>query len=162
MERAAGLVSQTTRDTDSDGLTDAEESLAGTDPSNADSDGDGVSDGLELAHGTNPNNADTDTDGFTDGQEEVAGTNPLHDLETPEGEGEKPYTRDDTADALKDGRRKIGRIYENETHYWTVETCSDSTWLSIGLSTGKKKKNANKKLIQRKGMTITIRMLSKN
>jgi len=62
-------------------------------------------------------------------------------------EGEKPYTRDDTAEALKDGRTKLGRIYENETHYWTVETCSDSTSLNIELYTGKKKKNAKVSLL---------------
>ena len=82
-----GILADTTNDTDNDGLTDAEEVLAGTNPSKADSDGDGVTDGKELAHGTNPNKPDSDADGFTDGEEHAAGTDPLDDQETPEGEG---------------------------------------------------------------------------
>ena len=62
-------------------------------------------------------------------------------------EGEKPYTRDDTAEALKNGKKVRGRIYENETHYWTVKTCSDSTWLNVELSSGKKRNNAKVSLL---------------
>ena len=40
---------QVTLDTDSDGLTDAEEALTGTDPNNPDSDGDGVLDGIDVS-----------------------------------------------------------------------------------------------------------------
>lgn len=42
------------RDTDGDGLTDAEEEFYGTDPNNADTDGDGYSDYNEIHSGTNP------------------------------------------------------------------------------------------------------------
>ena len=59
----------------------------------------------------------------------------------------KPYTRNDTAEALNDGKKVRGRIYKNETHYWTVETCSDSTKLTIELSSVKKKKNAKVSLL---------------
>ncbi|MFT4164624.1 MAG: NlpC/P60 family protein [Microlunatus sp.] len=64
-------------DTDSDGLTDAFEKLAGTDPNKVDSDGDGLSDGREAAilH-TDPLKADTDKDGFSDAQELSMGTDP--------------------------------------------------------------------------------------
>ena len=41
-------------DVDGDGLSNAEELQAGTNPFNADTDGDGVSDGLELRLGRNP------------------------------------------------------------------------------------------------------------
>lgn len=41
-------------DSDADGLTNTEERLYGTDPSNADSDGDGYSDGVEIESGYNP------------------------------------------------------------------------------------------------------------
>jgi len=55
-------------DLDSDGLTNAQESLAGTNPNMADSDGDGVNDGLEV--GADPANAiDTDGDGIIDALE---------------------------------------------------------------------------------------------
>ncbi|HWJ66256.1 MAG TPA: Stk1 family PASTA domain-containing Ser/Thr kinase [Nocardioides sp.] len=43
-------------DTDGDGLTDAQEATAGTDPAKADTDGDGISDGDEVAAGTDPTN----------------------------------------------------------------------------------------------------------
>ena len=62
-------------------------------------------------------------------------------------EGSKPYTRDDTADALKDGKKVRGRIYDNETHYWTVETCSDSSKLTVELSSVKKRRNAKVSLL---------------
>lgn len=42
------------KDQDADGLTNLEEFLAGTDPTNPDSDGDGISDGEEVRGGTNP------------------------------------------------------------------------------------------------------------
>lgn len=41
-------------DTDGDGLTDCEEILLGTDPTQADHDLDGIPDGLELRYGSNP------------------------------------------------------------------------------------------------------------
>ena len=62
-------------DTDSDGLGDYEEYLAGTDPVITDSDGDTLSDYAELIAGTNPNHADEDGDGITDPFEITAGTN---------------------------------------------------------------------------------------
>lgn len=83
-----------TKDTDCDGLTDAEEygtmySGKQTDPCKADTDGDGITDGVELGRKTsvnlgcgfvadadpnsktNPTSADTDTDGLKDGEEDV-------------------------------------------------------------------------------------------
>ncbi|MFH1207064.1 MAG: hypothetical protein V1668_00455 [Patescibacteria group bacterium] len=43
------------QDSDSDGLTDVEETLFSTNPAKADTDGDGYSDGLEAGGGYNPN-----------------------------------------------------------------------------------------------------------
>ncbi|MCA9979588.1 MAG: DUF4064 domain-containing protein, partial [Anaerolineales bacterium] len=65
------------QDSDSDGLTDYEETLLGTDPHGADSDGDGISDqdevvGFELngrAYNTDPLKADSNEDGLDDGRE---------------------------------------------------------------------------------------------
>jgi predicted outer membrane repeat protein len=62
-------------DSDDDGIPDAVESVAGTDPYDADSDDDGVPDGVEdpNANGTvddgetDPRSADSDDDGFCDG-----------------------------------------------------------------------------------------------
>jgi len=55
-------------DADNDGLTNAEEALAGTNPNVSDSDGDGVNDGVEV--GVNPASpTDTDGDGVIDALE---------------------------------------------------------------------------------------------
>ena len=61
------LALRQTTDSDLDGLTDAAERLAGTDPRNRDTDGDGLSDGEEVhAWQTDPLQSDTDGDGVSD------------------------------------------------------------------------------------------------
>jgi hypothetical protein len=77
-------------DADSDGLTNWNEYLAGTNPHVADSDHDGLTDknedpdgdGLtnlqEQNLGTDPGLADTDDDGYSDGQERTNETDPLN------------------------------------------------------------------------------------
>jgi autotransporter-associated beta strand protein len=62
------------KDTDGDGLPDAQETTLGTDPNLADSDGDGLSDSQEVALGTNPKSVDTDGDGLNDNVETGTGT----------------------------------------------------------------------------------------
>ena len=49
-----GILADTTNDTDNDGLTDAQEQAACTNPAQADSDGDGLTNGDELIAGTDP------------------------------------------------------------------------------------------------------------
>ncbi|WP_430908323.1 gliding motility-associated C-terminal domain-containing protein [Maribacter sp. 2-571] len=86
-----------TSDCDNDGLTNNEETTAGTDPNDPDSDGDGVQDGTELnSDGTDPNDpcafvltsatetptaawntADCDGDGVANGTEVANGNDPL-------------------------------------------------------------------------------------
>ncbi|MFP6874813.1 MAG: LamG-like jellyroll fold domain-containing protein, partial [Verrucomicrobiales bacterium] len=64
-------------DSDGDGLNDGVEANTGTDPTNSDTDGDGLQDGAEIAtHNTDPTVADSDGDGFNDGDEITSGTNP--------------------------------------------------------------------------------------
>ena len=77
---------ESSRDTDADGMTGAQELAAGTDPFSADTDADGATDLEEVQAGTDPLNSesnpsidigtDTDGDGLTDKQEELYGTNP--------------------------------------------------------------------------------------
>jgi gliding motility-associated-like protein len=74
-------------DQDNDGLTNTQETTAGTDPTNPDTDGDGFPDGTEVTNGTNPLNPcdpddslplcniDTDGDGVLDLVETTDGTN---------------------------------------------------------------------------------------
>lgn len=64
-------------DTDSDGLSNEEERILGTDINNPDTDGDGLFDREEVkVYGTDPLNPDTDGDGYLDGIEVRAGYNP--------------------------------------------------------------------------------------
>ncbi len=79
------------RDGDSDGLTNKEEKVLGTDPDNPDTDGDGLSDGEEIhTYKTNPLNGDSDNDGLKDGAEVIQ-----HKTD--------PTKADTDNDGLKDG-----------------------------------------------------------
>jgi hypothetical protein len=60
-------------DGDGDGLSDADERRAGTDPANDDSDADGIPDGREIDLGTDPASADSDGDGVSDRREASSG-----------------------------------------------------------------------------------------
>lgn len=81
-------------DTDEDGLTDAEEQAADTDPFGADTDGDGVPDPAEVDGPTDPSARDTDGDGLADGTERDGATDPANpDTDgdgTPDGEDAFP------------------------------------------------------------------------
>uniref|UniRef100_UPI002633CD05 T9SS type B sorting domain-containing protein n=1 Tax=uncultured Maribacter sp. TaxID=431308 RepID=UPI002633CD05 len=82
---------QGTNDCDGDGLTNDEETTAGTDPANPDSDGDGILDGTEVktdftdplddcnSNGGSPlGTSDCDNDGLTTDEETTAGTDPTN------------------------------------------------------------------------------------
>ncbi|MEK7653264.1 MAG: hypothetical protein AAB358_02190 [Patescibacteria group bacterium] len=70
--------SAATIDSDSDGLTDEEETALGTDPYKFDTDDDGLTDRAEVKiYKTDPLKPDTDGDGFLDGAEVINGYDPL-------------------------------------------------------------------------------------
>lgn len=72
------LVADTATDSDSDGLTEAEEFLAGTDPFDDDTDDDGLTDGDEVnIYFTDPTKEDTDDDFIPDKWEIDWGLDPL-------------------------------------------------------------------------------------
>lgn len=64
-------------DFDNDGLLGAEERGYGSSDTSTDTDEDGLSDRVEIeVYGTDPSNPDTDGDGFSDGEEVASGYNP--------------------------------------------------------------------------------------
>ncbi len=69
-------------DSDSDGLSDRDESNLGTNPLVKDTDGDGLNDGVESAMGSNPLLLDTDGDGVNDGLEVTNATSPINSADS--------------------------------------------------------------------------------
>jgi hypothetical protein len=109
-------------DRDNDGLVDAAELLAGSDPDDADSDNDGLLDGFEVTNGFDPllageQDQDPDGDTLTNFQEQEARTNPHN----PDSDGDDlndndeltygadPNDADTDNDGLNDGE---------EVHTW--------------------------------------------
>ena len=91
-------------DADLDGVGDAAEISAGTNPASGDSDGDGVSDQVEKDNGTDPMvKADGDADGVFDDRERVVGT----DLTLADTDG----------DGLNDGEEVFG-LFQGATRCW--------------------------------------------
>jgi alpha-tubulin suppressor-like RCC1 family protein len=64
-------------DPDQDGLTNAEESLLGTDPFDSDTNDDGILDGIAAASGMSPTDPDLDDDSILNGAERGNGTDPF-------------------------------------------------------------------------------------
>ncbi len=94
-------------DTDCDMLSDAQEGLLGTDPSEPDTDGDSLPDGLEVFHwGTHPLCSDTDGDGIDDGTEvagmSAPGSSPLDPDDPSATAAPAPRCADTLPDALYD------------------------------------------------------------
>jgi hypothetical protein len=129
-------------DSDGDGLTDAEEMMLGSDPTNPDTDGDGISDGVEarltasgrhlLVADTTTNcpdfTTDSDGDGLTDCEEALLGTDPslvdtdgdgLPDIVELYG-GTNYLVRDDGLDDDGDGTTNGNEILIN-SDAWTSD-----------------------------------------
>ncbi|GEP43179.1 alpha/beta hydrolase [Brevifollis gellanilyticus] len=81
-----------TGDSDGDGLSDADEAAAGSDPYNPDSDGDGITDADEVNQtGSDPTTTDSDGDGISDYNEQYGNGSVDEDEDGP---GETPYDHD--------------------------------------------------------------------
>lgn len=108
-------------DTDGDGLTDAQETVLGTNPNNPDTDGDGLSDGAEVnTYNTNPLIFDTDGDGLSDGAEvNTHNTNPL--------------VADSDGDGLSDGAEV--NVYSTNPNLWDTDGDGVSDGVEVSLGT---------------------------
>ena len=107
-------------DPDHDGLDNAGEQAAGTDPTHMDSDDDGLLDGAELAHGADPTAADSDGDGLGDLAEvAVYGSDPADPSDPPSS------SADSDGDGLSDA---LERSLGTDPH----DVDSDGDWLEDG------------------------------
>lgn len=85
-------------DADNDGLSNADEANAGTDPLNPDTDGDGAQDGWEVDQQTDPLDSDTDDDGSVDGEDDL----PLDPTEQVDTDGDGVGNNADLCDEVAD------------------------------------------------------------
>ncbi len=115
------------RDSDNDGLSDAEESRRGTDPHNEDSDGDGMKDGWEVSLGLDPSDRDTDDDGVDDGTETRDETDPLNPIHYAYEQGDYPNgaceVHPDSKEAGPTGLSSI--VYQGTTVEWATYQVGD-------------------------------------
>lgn len=136
-----GAAPETPRDSDHDGLSNAFERLAGTNPHSADTDHDGLSDAEEaLVTHTDPLSADTDHDGRSDKLEVAQGTDPGHLVGTAGVVGTGIFAqnaRDGLRDSDHDGlsdvlERRLGtNPHSADTDH---DGLSDSTEVAFGLN----------------------------
>jgi hypothetical protein len=108
-------------DRDADGVSNADEIVRGTSPTDPDSDDDGLSDGDEDAAGSDPLDPDSDDDGLWDGDEIAYGADPLDpdtdddglsDADEVFGYGTDPTLADTDGDGLDD-RREVEELGTN-------------------------------------------------
>ena len=126
------------RDSDQDGLNDAEEEALGTNFSNFDTDGDGLSDGDEVnIHQTDPLDPDTDGDGLSDGDEVNLGTNPNSADSDNDGLNDNDEinlgTDPNLADTDGDGVDDASDAYPLNSDMWNLYNHPGPTPVAIGL-----------------------------
>ncbi|MFT5586395.1 MAG: thiol-disulfide isomerase/thioredoxin [Cognaticolwellia sp.] len=134
-------------DSDGDGISNADEAAAGTDPNNADSDGDGLRDLKESKEGTDPLVADTDGDGLSDGDEvKKYETDPT--VADSDGDGADdgaeiqagldPLNPDMDRDGFLDGEELDAGSDPLDEFSWDYEggRWPDSSWKAEGVSIG--------------------------
>ena len=110
LSSGAGNSSSTdsTKDSDNDGIPDLKEVELGLNPNNADTDGDGVADGKEIALGLKANQEDTDSDGISDAIElaqssqDTDGDGKINALDNDD-DGDGVLTADERPDPNGDG-----------------------------------------------------------
>ncbi|MEO6997957.1 MAG: peptidoglycan DD-metalloendopeptidase family protein [Terracoccus sp.] len=127
----AGLPPESTTDTDGDGLTDAFERLAGTDPRQVDSDHDGLDDAYEaLSSHTDPLSADTDHDGVSDALEIARGTDAGHIVGIAGVSGTGQFAENVRTPALDSDHDGLSDRYEQLAHLNPHSADTDGDGLS--------------------------------
>ncbi|OWA33979.1 hypothetical protein B9G55_16715 [Saccharibacillus sp. O16] len=128
-------------DSDGDGLSDYEESLAGTDPSKLDTDEDGLSDFYEIKKTfTDPLKYDTEGQGFSDGEADPD-TDQLSNIAEANA-GTDPLKADSDQDGLKDGEELVFKT--NPLKYDTDEDgLSDKEDLDLNFDPNLKDSDGN-------------------
>lgn len=124
-------------DSDSDGLNDGDEvNTYASDPNNPDSDGDTLSDGDEvLTYETDPTNPDSDGHGYSDGAEITAGTDPNDENDSP-AQPVLTVTPATRAVASSDGTCVFAVSNSGSgTMSWTAAVTSGDAWLTISSGT---------------------------
>lgn len=125
--------SDATIDTDSDGLNNLQEFIAGSEPRNSDTDGDLIDDGAEVdTHNTDPSVSDSDADGLSDSDEvNTHLTNPLladSDGDSfPDGAEVKLYN----SDPLDDLSIPSGAISHQWKESFEDSEAVPSAWTSV-------------------------------
>jgi len=93
-----------TEDPDGDGLSNAEEYLAQTDPTNSDTDGDGIDDADDPFPAETAETTDSDGDGIGDNEDEDDDNDGLPDIvEDDNGNGRPDYSETDPLNSDTDG-----------------------------------------------------------
>lgn len=135
-------------DRDSDGLTNTQEGIIGTTPTNPDTDGDGFSDGTGEYYASpysdplNPcdptllaGTCDRDTDGLTNNEEGVLGTDPINP--DTDGDGVKDGIDKNITSGLSTAllsclpkQPALYSNYKNDNAMWIVENCDGDDYIN--------------------------------
>jgi len=125
-------------DSDGDGLSDADERAAGTDPNRADTDGDGLVDSREAQEGSNPNAVDSDGDGLLDGEDPVPAGDDVDGDGLTDGEevalGSDPRSADSDGDGTPDGEEYAQGTDPTQGVAPLTEENALTPWERVGMS----------------------------
>jgi hypothetical protein len=125
-------------DSDGDGISDANERAAGTDPNRADTDGDGLADSREAQEGSDPHAVDSDGDGLLDGEDPVPTGDDIDGDGLTDGEevalGSDPRAADSDGDGTPDGEEYAQGTDPTQGVAPLTEENALTPWVRVGMS----------------------------